>query len=95
MASYFSIPAGHNSKPNTSLGCFTFLFPVCEWKASEKVHWLHNDINFSKDLESPSQLGEKTNKENTKITSRAEASMKPAKKIQSLIRIIILIELSF
>lgn len=56
---------------------------------------MHDDINFSEGFESQSQLSEKTNKENTKITLGAEAYMKPAKKIQSLIRIIILIELSF
>lgn len=64
-------------------------------ESSRKVQWLHDDINFSEGFESQSQLSEKTNKENTKITLGAEAYMKPAKKIQSLIRIIILIELSF
>lgn len=73
----------------------SFLIPYSWVESFRKVQWLHNDINFSKDLENQSQLGEKTNKENTKITLGAEASMKSAKKIQSLIRIIILIELSF
>jgi hypothetical protein len=44
------------------------------------VQGLRNDINFPKDLESRSHLGEKTNKENTKITLGAEAPLEPAKK---------------
>lgn len=64
-------------------------------ESSRKVQWLPNDVNFSKDSKSQSQPSEKTNKENAKITLRTEAAIEPAKKIWSLIRIIILIELSF
>lgn len=77
---YFFIPVGPNSKHNIALGYFTFLIP-CSWvENSRKVQGLRNDINFSKDLESRSQLGEKTNRENTKITLGAEAPTEPAKK---------------
>ena len=64
-------------------------------ESSRKVQWLPNDVNFSKDSKSQSHPSEKTNKENAKITLRTEAAIEPAKKIWSLIRIIILIELSF